>query len=775
MLLSGAALAATLFLPLAAHTPLAQSTAPAASVGADRARVIVKYRADSPLLKKQAMTATGRRILQSQALGNRIGIALTPGIGITDRSHVVFATGIDSKTLAARISAESDIEYAVPDQRKHIVAAPNDSYYASGPAVGASSGGPVVGQWYLKPPGAAGTAANTAPSSINAEQAWGVTTGSSSIVVADIDTGLRFDHPDLQGGNVLQGYDMISADSDGSFTTANDCCGRHAVASDPGDWVTQQESSGSGPLNGCAVGNSSWHGTQTGGLLGAATNNSVGIASVGYGNVKLLPVRVLGKCGGFDSDIEAGMLWAAGLAVPGVPTNTTPARVLNMSLGSTGNCPADYVDTINQVLATGAAIVVAAGNSGGNSVGVPGNCPGVIAVTGLRDVGDKVGFSDLGPEIAISSPGGNCVNATGACLYPIMTTSNAGTTTPVVGAVGGIYTDAFNASLGTSFSTPLVTGTVALMFSVQSTLTPAQVLAALKASARAFPTTGGTAGTTTCVAPTASSNEGECYCAVGVCGAGMLDAHAAVLAAMTVQASISDSTASPTAGSPVVLTSTSVVGTGATITRYVWVITNAGTTGVAITSGQGTPTLTVMPTAAGTFTASLTVTDSLGNTSTAGTTVNVAAAAQAVQASISDSTASPTAGSPVVLTSTSVVGTGVTITRYVWAITNAGTTGVTITSGQGTPTLTVMPPAAGTFTASLTATDSLGNTSTASMTVNVVAAGGGGGGSSGGGALGGGWLALLLAAVLALAAANRAERRRTAALSESGRPSSRRR
>src|ERR1019366_566593 len=317
MLMSAVALAATLFLPLAAHTPLAQGAAPTSAVAAGNARVIVKYRVDSPLLKKQAMTATGKRILQAQALGDRIGIALTPGIGITDRSHVVFASGMDSKTLAVRIAAESDIEYAVPDERKHIVAAPNDLYYASGPAVGATSGGPAVGQWYLKPPGAAGTTANTAPSSINAEQAWGLTTGSANVVVADIDTGLRFDHPDLQGGNVLSpGYDMIS-----DVPTGNNGLGRNPDASDPGDWITAAEANkvggefyhcGAQDSQGNYIGeSSSWHGTQTGGLLGAATNNSVGIASVGYGNVKLLPVRALGKCGGYDSDIEAAMLWAA--------------------------------------------------------------------------------------------------------------------------------------------------------------------------------------------------------------------------------------------------------------------------------------------------------------------------------------------------------------------------------------------------------------------------------------------------------------------------------
>ncbi len=272
------------------------------------------------------------------------------------------------------------------------------------------------------------------------------------------------------------------------------------------------------------------------GLIAALTNNGVGMASVGR-NVRVLPVRVLGKCGGDESDVIAGMRWAAGLPVPGVPNNPNRAQVINMSLGVDEPCDAAYQDAVNQIIAAGATIVVAAGNQS-HAVGAPANCAGVIAVGGLRHVGTKGGFSSLGPEVAISAPMGNCVNtAVGApCLYPILSTWNSGTTTPK----NSSYTDSVNWFLGTSLSAPLVAGTVALMLSAQPTLTPYQIRLLLQSTARPFPTTGGDNGDGTavlqCTAPK-NDNRGnpidqlQCYCTTDTCGAGMLDAGAAVSAA----------------------------------------------------------------------------------------------------------------------------------------------------------------------------------------------------------------------------------------------------
>jgi serine protease len=358
--------------------------------------------------------------------------------------------------------------------------------------------------------------------------AWALTRGSPSVVVAVLDTGVLADHEDLdpqREGRVLPGYDFIA-----DAATANDGDGRDGDAGDAGDWITFAEDR-RGDFADCGVSDSSWHGTHVAGILGAMTDNGVGMAGVAP-DARILPVRVLGKCGGWDSDITAGMRWAAGLPLEDVPDNPHPARVLNMSLGGGGECSSLYREAVAAVNAAGAVVVAAAGNSTGRAVGAPANCAGVIAVTGLRHAGSKVGFADLGPEIAIAAPGGNCVNIDPGqpCLYPILTTTNTGTRTPLAG--GSTYTDAFNYSVGTSFATPIVAGTVALMLSVRPALTSAQIKSALQSTARPFPTEGADNGDDPTPVPVCQPpgevDQLQCYCVTGLCGAGMLDAAAAV-------------------------------------------------------------------------------------------------------------------------------------------------------------------------------------------------------------------------------------------------------
>jgi serine protease len=601
---------------------LCLAAAPMAQAQEANARVIVQFKADSTLLRKQVLAVNERHASQALALGQRTGMALTSGSGVGERSQVVFARGMSSQALADRLARESDVEFAVPDQRKRIVAAPNDTLYQNGGVAG-----PASGQWYLRAPSSTPGGVMAA---INAEAAWNVTTGSPSIVVAVLDTGIRAEHPDLNA-NLLPGYDMVGADTSGgsTFDTANDGNGRDADPSDPGDWIDQADISAgkfSGP-NGCTsadIAPSSWHGTQTAGLIGALTNNSIGMASVGR-DVRILPVRVLGKCGGFDSDIVAGMKWAAGIHVDGVPDNLNPAKVINMSLGGGTSCSNLYVTAVNEIIARGVTIVASAGNGNGHSAGEPANCPGVIGVAGLRHIGSKVGYSDLGSTVSISAPAGNCVN-TGQnepCLYPILTTTNNGAKAPGTST----YSNETNASIGTSFSAPLVAGTAALMLSVDSTFTPAEVRTLLRSSSRAFPTSGADPGTPMCTAPT-SVDQVECYCTTSTCGAGMLDAAAAVGAAAGVLPSFTFAPTAPVAGTNVSFDSAqSSVAAGRTIASRVWTIADAGVTGAALIGANNGVTASVSTSAAGRFIVSLTITDSVGATSSVKQAITVDAVA----------------------------------------------------------------------------------------------------------------------------------------------------
>jgi serine protease len=468
------------------------------------ARVIVRYKAQSSLMRALSLGRPGGSGPQHAAtLALRHGLALTDG-RIIDRHIQVLrgGPGISSAALAARLAADADVEFAVPDRRVNIQAVPNDPLFAASAAIS-----PVVGQWYLHAPQA------PAVSAINAVGAWDISTGSAAVVVADIDTGVLPNHPDLVG-KLYPGYDFVS-----DLVNAGDGNAADADATDPGDWAAANECGPGQPAT-----TSSWHGTQTSSLIGAHTDNAVGMASVGY-NVMLLPVRALGKCGGFESDIIAAMLWAGGVSDQ---PNPHPARVLNLSLGGKGSCGAAYQGAVDQLTAAGVTVVVSAGNDRGLAVSAPANCAGAIAVAGVRHIGTKVGFSSVGPEVTLSAPGGNCVNSSGACLFPIVTATNTGLRS--ASAAGYTYSDSVHPSFGTSFAAPLVAGTAALMLSVNPALTPAQLKDLLSSSARPFPSSSSDPAVLECHVPDGRIQD-ECLCTSSTCGAGLLDAAAAVSAA----------------------------------------------------------------------------------------------------------------------------------------------------------------------------------------------------------------------------------------------------
>ena len=573
------------------------------------ARVIVKFRDGASTLRAHALSAgalpaDAARALadRAAALGTRHGLLLHAGAAISERAQVLRADpahGIDAATLAARLAADPDVEYAEPDRRARRVAVPNDPFFTT--VAGAQ--GPASGQWYLRAPG------GEVQSAINAVTAWDVHTGNPDVIVAVLDTGVRKNHPDL-AGKLLAGYDMVS-----DSAISNDGNGRDSDPSDPGDWLTQAEINANPTLwTDCTASDSSWHGTQVSGIVAAATGNAVGMAGTGR-HVRILPVRVLGKCFGYTSDINAAIRWAAGIAVPGVPANPNPAKVINLSLGTGGACSTEDASAVADAIARGAVVVAAAGNSAGRDAGSPANCPGVIGVVGLRHVGTKVGFSDVGSSIVIAAPGGNCVNVGDPCLYPILSTVDTGTKGPRASS----YTDAFSKSpaVGTSFSSPLVAGTAALLYSVKPSLTPAQVRTALTSTARPFPASSGPGDAVpTCQAP-GNFDQLECYCTTTTCGAGMLDANAAVRSVLgagaALQPAVSAQPAAPEAQQTVVLSSAaSVVPAGRSIVSRRWAIVEPGGIVTAFAGATDQETANVVPTGGGRFTVQLTLLDDRG-------------------------------------------------------------------------------------------------------------------------------------------------------------------
>ena len=564
---------------------------PAAEDRSDFVRVIVRLKS----------AATARKIAASRtapegisALASRHGAMLrrqrsvAPGI---DAAHLELVRGDTRAALLARLRDDPDVVFAEEDRRRYPLALPNDPLFS--------------GQWYLQA---------AQPAAIDATGAWDLTTGSTGVVIADIDTGVRFDHPDLKraadGGRLLPGYDFVSADPDASFRSANDGDGRDADPADPGDWISATDQNL--PLfSDCEVADSSWHGTRVAGILGALSNNGAGIAGTTW-SAWILPVRALGKCGGYDSDIIAGMRWAAGLAVEGIATNPYPARILNLSLGSTGACTEAYQSVIDELTSRGVVVVVAAGNEGGR-VTAPANCDGVVAVAGLRHQGDKVGFSNLGPEITLGAPGGNCVNIGAGlpCLFALDTTTNTGTTAPGTNDYGNQLT---GISVGTSFSAPIVSGIAALMLAANGNLKSAQVIARLREGAQPFPAPNDNS-IPICHVPVDANDlqDTQCWCTTTTCGAGMANARQSVIAAQRPIAAV-QLPAAAAAGQDVTLrASGSAAACNRTVSGYAWTVVGGGPSPPPI-NGADTATATVAVPASGTLTLQLTVTDSAGAT-----------------------------------------------------------------------------------------------------------------------------------------------------------------
>ena len=483
----------------------------------------------------------------------------------------------EARAIAAQLRMSDEVENAEPDlimQADSIT--PSDPGYASSPS-----------QWHYMTPSVSNVGGADLP------DAWDLSLGSGNIDVAVIDTGYR-PHADL--GPMLPGYDFVS-----SATMANDGDTRDNNAIDPGDWIAAGECG-----SGSAAANSSWHGTHVMGTIAALMNNGIGGTGIAP-QVRILPLRVLGKCGGYTSDIVDAMRWAVGIAVPGVPRNNYPARILNLSLGSSGVCSAAFQSAIDDVNAAGGIVVIAGGNGGADTLYQPANCSGVVAVTAHVINGDNADYANIGAGVTVSAPGGGCGTLAYGCTpgagsdgLAVYSLGNTGLTTP--------QTDSYTVKRGTSMAAPHVSGTIALMLSLDPALTRAQVTGTLRASARPHP------AASTC---TLEAN-------AGLCGAGLLDAQAALAAVVPIlQVTLPSQVVAPAA--LVTLSGSALAVSGHTIVSYQWQSASSNPAAVNLADANTANASFIAPTT-GTYLFTLYAVDSSGaiSSATASVTVNSA-------------------------------------------------------------------------------------------------------------------------------------------------------
>lgn len=348
-----------------------------------------------------------------------------------------------AEALADAYSADLAVEWAEPNYWAYPAAfpasPPDDPLYAD--------------MWNLWSDFGLGVGASSSTMSA----AWTTTQG-QGVTVAVLDTGY-IAHPDLNT-QIVDGYDFVSSYSDGYVryvgstkaagnndgdvlaTDIYGSVGRDGNPFDPGDWFYYYDG-----VN-IQLSGSSWHGSHVAGTIAAAANNGIGVAGVAP-KAKIQPIRVLGWNGGIASDIADAITWASGGAVSGVPSNSTPAKIINLSLGGEQACPAVYQTAIDGAIARGSIVVVAAGNSASDAANfAPANCEGVVTVAATDRNGKLAPYSNFGSVVDIAAPGGSSAGG-------IFSTASSTTTGPGAPSyVGGAPVPSYRAYQGTSMATP---------------------------------------------------------------------------------------------------------------------------------------------------------------------------------------------------------------------------------------------------------------------------------------------------------------------------------
>ena len=275
--------------------------------------VLVKFKSDAPSASVQvALSAQDARV-----------VGEVPALGV---QRLTVPEGQELAIIAA-LRHHPLVEYAEPNYIIRAVLTPNDPYFSS--------------QWGL--------------TKIGAPQAWEVTTGSSDLTIAIVDSGIDLDHPDLSG-KIILGYDYVN-----------------------GDWVPDDDYG---------------HGTHVAGIAAAWTDNGQGVAGVSWG-ARLMALKVLNARGtGSYADVASAVIYAA----------DNGAKIINLSLGG------DYdSQTLHDALIyahnAGCVLAAATGNDGGSVVLYPAQYAEALAVAATGSTDQRAWFSNYGPEVDVAAPG----------------------------------------------------------------------------------------------------------------------------------------------------------------------------------------------------------------------------------------------------------------------------------------------------------------------------------------------------------------------------------
>lgn len=375
--------------------------------------IIIKYRSDAI---DHALTPSlqGYRIQKQTSVGDllvaipeaKINDLVTKGKAANQTEAI--------QEIIRQLSQDPNVEYVHPNwifEAFDVV--PNDKCYQQ------------KRQWSLE----------CSDAGICMPKAWNTSKGSATVVASVLDTGLIDNHKDFNLSNIVPGYNFV----DNTINTIDE-----------------------GPYNG-------YHGSHVAGTIGVvATNNSEGVAAINW-SVAIQPVKVLDKYGsGTYAGIVDAIKWASGYPITGIPTNTTPAKVINMSLGGFVSCASvpGMQKAIDDATSKGVLVVVAAGNSNYDAAYFsPAGCKNVLTVAASGPDGHIAYYSNWGTVVGILAPGGD-------------------QSKDPAGGIVSTYPGGYVFYQGTSMASPHVAGVAALYLATNPNATPSQVTDLLKSKSK---------------------------------------------------------------------------------------------------------------------------------------------------------------------------------------------------------------------------------------------------------------------------------------------------